>query len=146
MNLSRILTIVAVVIGVVSILMLGSILGAGDEAIQSGAEAGVVNPLMYIAYVVFIIAVAATLVFTVVNTFTNASGLKNTLIGVGAFAVIGLICYFVLATGQKTVLREGELLSESGSRLVGAGLYMFYILAAGAIGAMLFTGIKKMIS
>lgn len=146
MNLSRILTIVAAVIGVVSIILLGRVLGVGDEAIQSGAEASVVNPLMYIAYIVFIIAIVATVVFTLINTFTNSSGLKNTLIGVGAFALIALISYFVLASGQKTMMREGEMLSESGSRLVGAGLFMFYVLAAIAIGAMLFTGIKKMIN
>lgn len=146
MNLSKILTIVAVVIGVISVIMFGMIMGAGDEAIQSGEEAGVVAPLMYIAYIVFFVAIIAAVVFSIINLVSNTSTLKNTLIGIGAFLVMALICYFVLASGEKTMLREGEMLSASGSQLIGAGIWMFYLLLFGALGAMLFTGIKKMIS
>ena len=65
--------------------------------------------------------------------------------GVGAFVLLALICYFALADGVETPLRDGEMLSASGSRMVGAGLWMFYLLTIIAIGTMLFTGIKKMI-
>jgi hypothetical protein len=39
-------------------------------------------------------------------------------------------------------LKEG-ILSESGSKWVGTGLYSFYILAIIAIGTMIFSGFKK---
>ena len=64
--------------------------------------------------------------------------------GVGAFLVVGLICYF-LATGVETPMKEGEVLSAGDTKLIGAGLFMFYALAIIAIGTMLLSSVKKMI-
>ena len=50
---------------------------------------------------------------------------------------------FVLSTGVETPMKDGEVLSASGSRWVGAGLRMFYILAALAILSMIFSGGNK---
>jgi hypothetical protein len=49
----------------------------------------------------------------------------------------------MLADGTQMQMREGEILSESGSKWVGTGLNVFYILAVLAIGSMVFSGIKK---
>ena len=43
-------------------------------------------------------------------------------------------------------LLEGEPISESGSKWVSTGLNTFYILAIGAIGAMVLSGLKKLTS
>ena len=144
MNSQKILTIIAGVVGVISIFLLIRIIGAGDEAIKAG-EDGSVEPLMYVAWIVFAISIALVLLFTLKNIFTNPATLKSTLTSLGAFALIGAICYFVFANGVETPMRDGEVLSASGSQLVGAGLYMFYALALIAVGAILFTGVKKMI-
>jgi hypothetical protein len=61
------------------------------------------------------------------------------------FALLALVCYFGLAKGVETPLKDGGTLSESGSKLLGAGLYLFYALILVAGGSMLFFGIKKMI-
>ena len=50
MDLQKILKIVAIVIGVISIFFLGSILSAGDEAIKAGQSSGTVNVFMYVSY------------------------------------------------------------------------------------------------
>jgi hypothetical protein len=144
MNSQKILTIIAGVVGVISIFLLIRIIGAGDDAIKAG-EDGSVAPLMYVAYVIFAISLALVVVFTLKNIATNPGALKSALTSVGAFALVGLICYFVLASGVETPMRDDKVLSASGSQLVGAGLYMFYALAFIAVGAMLFTGVKKMI-
>ena len=44
----------------------------------------------------------------------------------------------------KTPLRDGNILSESGSRLVSAGLFMFYALMVAATCIMIFFGVKNM--
>jgi hypothetical protein len=80
----------------------------------------------------------------VLNTVSNTASLKNTLTGVAAFVVLALLCYFV-ADGAETPLKNGDMLSASGSKLVGAGLYLFYLLAVIAGGIMLGFGIKKMV-
>jgi hypothetical protein len=138
------LKIVAIVIGVISIFFLGSIISTGDEAIKAGDASGTIDIFMNLSYVILAIAVLNVLVFSVLNLVSNTAGLKNTLMGVGAFVVLSLLCYFGFANGVETTLKDGDILSESGSRLVGAGLYLFYFLAVIAGGIMLGFGIKKM--
>jgi len=144
MDLQKLLKIVAIVIGVISIFFLGSIISTGDEAIKAGDASGTIDIFMNVSYVILAIAVLNVLVFSVLNLVSNTAGLKNTLMGVGAFAVLSLLCYFGFANGVETTLKDGDILSESGSRLVGAGLYLFYFLAIIAGGIMLGFGIKKM--
>ncbi|AXT18870.1 hypothetical protein D7030_00920 [Flavobacteriaceae bacterium AU392] len=148
MKLQKILTIVAAIVGVLAIIFLVRIVGAGDDAIEAAAENGdtsLINPFMLIAYVVLGITLAAVVLFSLINIVSNTASLKSTLIGVGAFALIALICYFGFAKGVETPLRDGGILTVGQSQLIGAGLYMFYALAIIAGGAMLFTGVKKMI-
>ena len=143
MDLQKSLKIIAAVVGVVSIIFLVTIISAGDDAIKAGESASSVSAYMYVAYFILAIAVLAVVFFTVKNLVSNAAGLKNTLISIGAFVVLALICYFVLASGTETVLKDGSILTEGQSKLVGAGLYLFYALAIVAAGTMLFFGVKK---
>ena len=145
MDLQKLLKIVAIVIGVISIFFLGSIISTGDEAIKAGEASGTIDIFMNVSYVILAIAVLIVLVFTVLNLVSNTAGLKNTLMGVAAFAVLTLLCYYGFANGVETSLKDGDMLSESGSRLIGAGLYLFYVLAVIAGGIMLGFGIKKMV-
>jgi hypothetical protein len=139
------LKIVAIVIGVISIFFLGSILSSGDEAIKAGESSGTVNIFMYVSYAVLALTVLIVLLFTVLNLVSNTSGFKNTLIGIVAFVVLSLICYFGFANGVESPLKDGNMLSEKGSKLIGAGLYLFYFLALIAGVIMLGFGIKKMV-
>jgi hypothetical protein len=145
MDLQKLLKIVAIFIGVISIFFLGSILSSGDEAIKAGESSGTVNVFMYVSYAVLALTVLIVLVFTVLNLVSNTSGFKNTLIGIGAFVILSLICYFGFANGVESPLKDGNILSEKGSKLIGAGLYLFYFLALIAGGIMLGFGIKKMV-
>jgi len=149
MNSQKILTIVALVIGVISIILLGMIISMGDEAIkaafESGESTGSVNPLMTVAYIVLGVAVLFTLLFTLKNIFSNPAVLKSTLRSVVVFAILAALA-FAMAKGVETPMKDGEILSASGSRLVGTGLYLFYFLAFVAVGSMLLFGVKKMIN
>ena len=145
MDLQKLLKIVAIVIGVISIYFLGNIISTGNDQIRAGEGSVIVNTFMYVSYIVLAIAVLIVLVFSVLNLVSNTEGLKNTLTGVAAFVVLGLLCYFGFANGVETPLKNGDMLSASGSKLVGAGLYLFYFLAVIAGGIMLGFGIKKMV-
>jgi ABC-type antimicrobial peptide transport system permease subunit len=145
MDLQKLLKIVAIVIGVISIFFLGSILSSGDEAIKAGESSGTVNIFMYVSYAVLALTVLIVLLFTVLNLVSNTSGFKNTLVGIVAFVVLSLICYFGFANGVESPLKDGNMLSEKGSKLIGAGLYLFYFLALIAGVIMLGFGIKKMV-
>ncbi len=72
------------------------IIAAGDEAIKAGGEAGLVEPMAYIAYIILGLSFAFVVVFVLKILFTNTAGLKNTLIGVGAFAAVLLFLMYYL--------------------------------------------------
>jgi hypothetical protein len=147
MNFKTISKILVAILGLLGIIFLVRIVSAGDEAIKTGGEDGLADPMGYIAYIILALAIAFVLFFVLKNLFTNTGGLKNTLIGLGAFVVVLTIAYVVSAgDGMDYDLQEGGLASESTSQLVGAGLVAFYLLLAIAAGAMIFAGAKKIIS
>tara|TARA_B100000963_G_scaffold316353_1_gene296097 strand:- start:1034 stop:1477 length:444 start_codon:yes stop_codon:yes gene_type:complete len=143
MDLQKLLKIVAAVFGLLSIAFLVTIISTGDDAIKAGDGTASVGAYMYVAYFVLAAAVVSVVFFTLSNLISNAASLQNTLIGIGAFTLLALICYFVFASGVETMLKDGTMLSVAQSRLVGAGLYLFYSLAFIAGGTMLFFGVKK---
>ena len=147
MNLQKIVKIVAGIVGVIAIIFLVRIIGAGDDAIKTSTEVqdSIVSPFMYIAYIILGAIAVLVLLFSLANMFTNAATLKKTLTNVGAFVLLALIAHFGFANGVETPLRDGEVLSASGSKWVGTGLYLFYFLVLIAAGIMLFSGVKKMI-
>ncbi|MFD1161693.1 MULTISPECIES: hypothetical protein [Hwangdonia] len=143
--MKKILTILLGIVGVLSIVFLAMIISTGDEAIKLGESSGTVNTFMYIGYLVLFLTLAFVVIFSLKNIFSDSETMKSTLKGVGIFALLAAICYFGLAKGVETELKDGDMLSAGGSQLLGAGLYLFYLLLAIAGGSMLFFGIKKMI-
>jgi len=103
-----------------------------------------VDPLYSLTLIIFVITIIATLIAVFSTLAKNPAGLKNAAIGIIAFIIIVGIGY-VLADGVETKMKDGEMLSASGSKWVGTGLYAFYVLAATAVGLMFFSGIKKLI-
>ncbi|OAD91767.1 hypothetical protein A7A78_10970 [Aequorivita soesokkakensis] len=138
MALHKILKIVALLLSVAGVIFLAMIIAKGDEAVTATGEG--VDGFLFVAYIIFAITIVFVLFFVLKGIF--AGNIKNTLISVGAFLLIVVISY-VLADGTPMEMQEGEMLSASGSKWVGAGLYAFYIMAVLAVGAMVFSGIKK---
>ncbi|HLV92734.1 MAG TPA: hypothetical protein VKX34_06395 [Aequorivita sp.] len=138
MALHKILKIIALLLSVAGVIFLAMIIGKGDEAVAATGEG--VDGFLYVAYITFAITILFVLVFVLKGLLSG--NIKNTLISVGAFALIVVVSY-VLADGTPMQLREGDTLSASGSKWVDTGLYVFYILAVLAIGAMVVGGVKK---
>ncbi|MFT5103066.1 MAG: hypothetical protein ACI86C_000717 [Candidatus Latescibacterota bacterium] len=142
MGLHKILKIVALVLSSIGIVFFAMLVSKGDAVIEQTGEG--VDGFMYVAYIMFALVLLFVLVFVLIGIF--AGNLKKTLISVGLFLLIGVIS-FVMASGsiEGLPLVDDKVISESSSRWVGAGLYAFYILGIMAIGAMVFSGIKKLI-
>ena len=145
MTLHKILKYVALVIGVLGLIFLGRILAAGDDAIEASADvqSSVLEPMMWISYLVLAVVIALVVIFVIAGLFRG--NIKNTIIGIVSFAVVVLVSYLV-TTGTQVTTREGDIISAGTVHWVGAGLVCFYILAALAILAMVFSGVKKLIS
>ncbi len=103
-----------------------------------------VTPLYSLTLIIFIITIVATLIAVFSTLAKNPASLKNAAIGIIAFLIVMGIGY-ALAEGVETPLKDGEILSAGGSKLVGTGIYAFYILAVVAVGLMFFSGLKKLI-
>ncbi len=144
MTIHKILKYLAIVIGVIGLILLGRVIMTGDDAIEASADvqANVVNPLMFVAYFVFAVIVVLVVFFVIKGLFRG--NIKNTLISIGVFAVIVVIAY-LLSDGVEVITTDGEVLTANEVHWIGAGLWTFYILAAIAIGAMVISGVKKLI-
>ena len=147
MNLQTIVKIVSAVFGLLGVVFLFRIIGAGDEEIKMAASSGdfaTVSPLVSLAIAILFITVFITLVFSILNLTSSSKKLKKALIFIGCFILVTIIAY-AASDGVETPMKDGEVLSASGSRWVGTGLRMFYILATLAILSMLLSGAKKIL-
>ncbi len=116
-----------------------------DTSSSAYAEAtSLVSPMYNLTLIIFVIIIIATLIAVFSALLKNPAGLKKAGIGIIAFLVIVGIG-FVLADGSAMPMKDGEELSASGSKWVGAGIYAFYILAFIAVGLMILSGVKKLI-
>jgi Na+/proline symporter len=141
MGLHKIMRIVALVLSVVGIIFLAMIINAGDETVKATGEG--VDGFMYIAYITFALVLLFVLVFVLKGL--AAGNIKKTIMSIGIFLAIVAIAY-AMSTGVETPLQDGEMLSEGGSKWVGAGLRTFYILVVVAIGARIYGGLRKVLS
>ncbi len=147
MNFQKIVKIVAGLLGILGVIFLFRIIGAGDEEIKMAAamgDYGTVSPLISIAQLILYVSVAATIIFSLLNLFGDGQKLKKALISVGFLVVVVGLAY-ALSSGVETPLKDGEVLSASGARWVETGIRVFYYLAAIAIGAMAYSGVKRLI-
>ena len=147
--LHKILKIVAAVISLVGIVSLVRIISKGDDEIDAAALAGdtsIVEPMAWAAYIMLGLVLAFVLFFVLKNLFTNTAGLKNTLIGVGAFAAVLIIAYLVSGGDTEQYKLQDGFATDGQSTMVGAGLVAFYMLLAVAAIAMIMSGVKKIIS
>lgn len=148
MNIQTIVKIISAIFGLLGVVFLFRIIGVGDEEIKMAASVGdygVVSPLVSVAIAILFVTIAVTVVFSLINLASSPQKLKKSLLFIVCFiVVIGLA--FAISSGVETPLKDGKILSANGSRWVEAGIRMFYILAALAIGSMIFFGGKKLIN
>ncbi len=138
MGLHKIIKIIGLIISLVGASFLGMMIMKGDDVIKETGSG--IDGFIYSAYFIFALVLISVIVFGLKGLLSG--NIKNTLIILGAFVLIVGISYG-LADGTPMQLNEGGMLSESGSRWVGAGLYTFYILGILAAGSMVMSGFKR---
>ena len=147
MKIQNIIKIISAIISVLAAFFLLRIIGTGDDDIKMAATMGdfsAVSPLVELARIVIFITIATTLIFSLLGLFSDPAKLKKAAISIGLFlCVIGIS--YVLSEGVETPLKDGEVLSATGSKWVGTGIRTFYILAVIAISLMIFSGVTKII-
>ena len=147
MNFQNIIKIVSGLLSVLGVIFLLRIMSLGDDEIKMAAGMGdysSVSPLITLALAILSIAVVVTIVFSLMNLASDIKKLKKALITIGLFLIVIIISY-VISEGVETPMKDGEVLSAIGSRLVETGIVTFYMLTVIAFGSMIFSAVKKII-
>ena len=118
MNLQKITNISVVLLALLALIVLGVIIGQGDEYIEMSAmqgNFGAVSVMINLALFVLLVTVLMTLVFSMKNLFSEKSKLKKAGISIGSFLFIFILA-FVLSSGVETPMQDGKMLSALQSR------------------------------
>ena len=145
MNLQKITNISVVLLAVLALIVLGVIIGQGDEYIEMSAmqgNFGAVSVMINLALFVLLVTVLMTLVFSMKNLFSEKSKLKKAGISIGSFLFVFIVA-FVLSSGIDTPMQDGKMLTALQSRFVEAGIRTFYLLTLIAGGIMAYFSVSK---
>ena len=145
MNLQKITNISVVLLAVLALIVLGVIIGQGDEYIEMSAmqgNFGAVSVMINLALFVLLVTVLMTLVFSMKNLFSEKSKLKKAGMSIGSFLLVFIVA-FVLSSGVETPMQDGKMLSALQSRFVEAGIRTFYLLTLIAGGIMVYFSVSK---
>ena len=102
-----------------------------------------IDYILMVAYLIMGLIISSVAFYSFKKVISDKDSLRATLKTLGAFLILFLICYFVLARGEETPLRDGKMLSAAGSKLISAALFMFYSLILMASGSMLWFSVKN---
>jgi len=102
-----------------------------------------IDYILMVAYLIMGLIISSVAFYSFKKVISDKDSLRSTLKTLGVFLILFLICYFVLARGEETPLRDGKMLSAAGSKLISAALFMFYSLILMASGSMLWFSVKN---
>lgn len=148
-KISKILTLVAGLIGLIGFYFFIRIVMIGDDVLETDAtlQNSVLSPFIYFAQILLIITIIISVVFSAINLVKHPQVLKRTLIGVGALLVILVLAYSFADDGavmsMGKVLPDGE--AGSVSKWVSTGINYSTILGIIGFGAFLADFVKSLV-
>jgi hypothetical protein len=97
---------------------------------------------LYLFYVLLFIAVGAAIIFPLLYVIREPKALGKSAIGVGFLVVLFVIAY-AMSGSDVNIKAAAAGITSSVSKLIGAGLIMFYITLLLAILALIYSEISK---
>jgi len=136
-KVSKILSLVSGLIGLIAIYFLVRIIMEGDDAVKESLDLqnSLVSPFVQFAKVILLITTVVAVVFSLWNLVRQPKLLKKTLVSLAALAVLLLISY-MMASDEATTNMSGNIIKDgeagSTSKWVSTGIW--YSMILGAIG------------
>jgi len=96
----------------------------------------------YLFYALLIIAVALTIIFPIIHMLREPSMLLRSAIGIGIVVVLFVISY-ALADSEVNLKAAALGVTPTSSKLIGAGLILFYISLVLSVLALIYSEISK---
>ena len=145
-KLSKVLTMIALIIGLVSMIFIFMMWGKGDDVIKTdvAAQGMTIEPLFTITYALFVISVATIIFFVIRMWVKNPKEFMGSLVYIGGFVLVVLIGY-LLMDNSPVMLSKGDFSSAADAGLADFGLWVTYILSGITILAVVFGGFLKAI-
>lgn len=103
---------------------------------------GLINAGMWIFYILLIGSIAAAILMPLMNAVKTPGSFKKSLIGVGALVVLFGVSY-ALSGSNVTPAQAAIGITEGTSKLISAGLIMFYLTLFGSIIGIIYSEISK---
>ncbi len=150
-KISKILSLVSGLIGLIAIYFLARIIMEGDDAVKESLDLqnSLVSPFVSFAKIILIITTIVTVAFSLWNLVRQPKLLKKTLISLAALGVLLLISY-MMATDEATLNMSGNIIKDgeagSTSKWVSTGIWYSLILGAVGLGFFLVDFVKSLLS
>ncbi len=140
----KILKIITIVMFAITLVILGMFMFGGDVPDQIYPTPIYTGALLNWAYVLFVIAIIAAIIFPITRLFTRPKQAMKSFIGLIALAVVILFAY-LLADGTPMQIVGYTGPDNVPSRLIFSDtiIYTMYFLFAGAIIAILATELLR---
>jgi hypothetical protein len=140
-TVSKILSLVSGLIGLIAIYFLARIIMEGDDAVKESLDLqnSLVSPFVAFARIILIITAIIAIVFSLWNLIRQPKLLKKSLISLAAMAVLLIVAYGLASDAAVTnasgmVIKDGE--AGSVSKWVSTGI--IYSMILGGIGLAFF--------
>ncbi|MCD6543520.1 MAG: hypothetical protein J7K34_03335 [Flavobacteriaceae bacterium] len=150
-KLSKILSVVTGLIGLVAVYFLVRIIMEGDEVVEQSVDLqnSLVSPYITFAKWVLIITALLAVVFSIWNLIKHPQMLKMTLISLVFLGVLLAIAYMLASDAAVTnvsgnILKDGE--AGAVSKWVSTGIWYTMILGGIAILGILAGFVKSLVS
>jgi hypothetical protein len=138
-KLPKILQYAVVVIGLISCLMI--LFGAENDVLNSTGISGL-NLATTITIAAMVIGALVALAFGVMTTLSKGKKAMPTLIGIAAFLVVCAVSY---AVASDAIPPKVDVTADT-SKMVSAGLTLFYILLGGTFAAIIIGEVRSLMS
>jgi glucan phosphoethanolaminetransferase (alkaline phosphatase superfamily) len=140
-TVSKILSLVSGLIGLIAIYFLARIIMEGDDAVKESLELqnSLVSPFVSFARIILIITAIIAILFSLWNLVRQPKLLKKSLISLAAMAVLLIVAYGLASDAAVTnasgnIIKDGE--AGSVSKWVSTGI--IYSMILGGIGLAFF--------
>ena len=131
---------------IVSIVLIFFVVKDSDDNAKLDSS---LNTSFYWSYILFLIAIAGIIIFSVYQAITVKGDSKKTIIAVVGLLAVVIVAYMMSSTeipqfyGTKALVADGTLTPKT-AQFTDTGLYTSYILAFMTVGALIYTSVSKL--
>lgn len=138
-KLPKIIQYLFVVLGLIACIMI--LTGSEDDVLSSTGMTGL-NLATTLTIIAMVLGAIVAVGFGVFATLMKGKKAMPTLIGIGAFLVV---CGVAYAMASDWIPPKVDV-TASTSKMVGAGLTLFYILLGGTFAAIILGEVRRLLS